>query len=202
MLVAENFRAALWRFDLVELDRHGGSVYGVTADYRLGYFNQAWFDFAEANGGEPRISRDWTLGRCLLDCIPEPLRPFYGDGYGGCLASGRPWAHDYECSSPNQYRRFHQHVVALDEAAGLLIFNSLVVEEAHDPVARKPYPAAAATYTNEDGLIVQCSACRRVNFPGEADRWDWIPDWVRDFPLHTSHGFCPPCFRYHYPFAR
>lgn len=202
MPVADHFRAALWRYDLAELDRHGSPVYGVTSDYHLGYFNRTWFDFAAANDGEPEISNDWPLGRSLLDCIPTVLRAFYLDGYGTCLASGRAWQHRYECSSPTRYRLFHQRVVPLDEGAGLLMFNSLVVERAHDPVERAPLAPAVATYTNPDGLIIQCCVCRRVKFPDDLDRWDWIPEWVRNFPLHTSHGLCPPCFRHQYPLAR
>lgn len=201
MLVAENFRAALWRYDLAELDLHAGSVYGLTADYRLAYFNQAWFDFAAANDGEPAISTSWALGRSWLDCVPAVLRAFYTGGFGACLTSGRAWQHDYECSTPDHYRRFHQRVIALDEGTGFVLFNSVLVERAHDPIARKPYPPAVATYTNQDGLIIQCSTCRRVKFPNEPDRWDWIPDWVRHFPLNTSHGLCPPCFRHQYPLA-
>jgi hypothetical protein len=200
MLVAENFRAALWRYNLPELDQHGGSIYGVTADYRLAYFNRAWFDFAAANDGEPAISSGWTLGRCLLDCIPDVLRPFYTEGFDACRTLGA-WQHDYECSTPTRYRRFHQRVLALDGEAGFLVFNSLVVERAHDAAERKPYPPAVAAYTNRDGLIIQCCTCRRVKFPDEHDRWDWVPDWVRNFPRHTSHGLCPPCFRNQYPLA-
>ena len=202
MIVAEELLPALWRFDLTELDTHGGPIYGVTADFRLGYLNETWFRFAAANGGEPRISNEWRLGRSVLDCIPDVLRPFYDEGYRYCLASGRAWQHEYECSSATNYRRFHQRVIALDDGVGLLMFNSLVVERAHDPVERPPRPPAVATYTNRDGLIIQCSTCRRVKFPDEADRWDWVPEWVRDFPRHTSHGLCTPCFRHQYPHAR
>jgi hypothetical protein len=167
----------------------------------VAYFNQAWFDFAAANDGEPGISSGWTLGRSLLDCIPDVLRPFYTEGFDACRKLGRAWQHDYECSSPTRYRRFHQRVLALDEQAGLLLFNSLVVERAHDPAERKPSPPALTAYTNRDGLIIQCCTCRRVQFPDEPDRWDWVPDWVRDFPRNTSHGLCPPCFRQQYPLA-
>lgn len=201
MLVAENLRAALWRYDLAELDDHGGAVYGLTSDYRLAYLNETWFRFAAANGGEPAISRDWGLGRSVLDCIPDVLRPFYADIYGTCLISGRDSQHDYECSSATRYRLFHQHVVALDESAGLLIFNSLVVERAHDPIQRKPRSAVITAYTNQDGLVIQCVVCRRVKYPDEPDRWDWIPDWVNEFPPCTSHGLCPPCYRQRYPLA-
>ena len=202
MVVAEELLPALWRYDLAELDTHGGPIYGVTADLHLAYFNDAWFRFAAANGGEPQISSEWQLGRSLLDCIPELLRRFYEEGYGSCLASGRAWQHDYECSSATHYRRFHQRVIALDAAAGLLMFNSLVVERTHDPVDRPACPPIVESYTNSDGLIIQCCVCRRVKFPDDQDRWDWVPEWVRGFPRHTSHGLCLPCFRYQYPHAR
>jgi hypothetical protein len=54
--------------DLNELD---GVAYGLFADYTLGYMNPAWFRFAQQNGGEPQISRDW----CMPESPVSPPRP-------------------------------------------------------------------------------------------------------------------------------
>lgn len=202
MQVSQDFQPALERWDLAELDAHAGAVYGVDSDLRLQYFNAAWFRFAEANGGEPRITRQWSLGRSLLDCVPEPVRDVYAGSFRACLDAETPWRTEYECSSQTHYRRFHQIVYGLDDRAGLLIVNSLVVETVRNPTAKTGMPPNAAAYFDANGIVTQCSHCRRVQHLGEIDRWDWIRNWVDDFPRETSHGVCTPCFRFHYSAAR
>lgn len=200
--VAEDFRPALRRWDLAELDAHGGTIYAVDADLRLGFMNQAWFRFAAANGGEPRISTEWPLGRSILECIPAPLRDFYEPAYRACFDAEEPWTHEYECSSPGRYRRYHQIVFALDDRRGLLVVNSLIVDRAYSVGGQSPTPTEASAYIDRDGLITQCSHCRRIQHASEVDRWDWIPEWVADFPLETSHGLCPVCTYFYYPVNR
>jgi hypothetical protein len=201
MQLAESLRRGLRQWDLAELDAHGGTIYGVDDELRLGFFNATWFRFAAENEGEPAISRDWPLGRCLLDCIPPVLRPRYADAYRDAIRTRLPWRHEYECSTPSRYRRFHQFAYALEEGAGLLVVNSLVVDRAHDPRERPAHAADVATYAGARGLVTQCSYCRRVRHPDTPERWDWVPAWVRHAPRETSHGICPPCFRFHYPGA-
>ncbi len=197
--LADEFRLPLRRYSLPDLRAHSGTIYGLFSDLRLAYLNPAWFRFAAENGGEPRISEEWTLGRSILDSIPSPLRDFYERHFHECLRTATVWKHEYECSSAARYRRFHQIVYPLDDGTGLLVVNSLLVDRPHDPAERLPYAPDQRTYQDADGLICQCAHCRRVKHPGELERWDWIPEWVTGFPKATSHGFCPTCFRFYYP---
>lgn len=200
MRVSDDFLPALARWDLAELDAHAGAVYGVTPELRLGYLNVAWFDFAAANGGEPSISAEWSLGRSVLASARGPLHDFYASNYSACLDAAVPWQHEYECSSADTYRRYHQVVYPLAARTGLLIVNSLVVERAYD--VAEPLPFDSDAYVGANGFITQCTHCRRVRRAAEPDRWDWIPEWVSAFPRDTDHGLCVPCFRFHYPIAR
>jgi hypothetical protein len=52
-----------------------------------------------------------------LPSSPKPLRSFYLTAYRQALATGKVWHHDYECSSPESFRLFHQAFYPLHEEA-------------------------------------------------------------------------------------
>lgn len=183
--------------DLEALNAHAGSIYGVWADYTLAYMNPAWFRFAEENQGEPEISRRWGLGASILDCCTGGyVRNVFSSWFRFCLSQQLPWEHDFECSSGDQYRLFHQNVYPLGRGEGLLIVNALRVEYAQQDWAGA---ASMSHYLDEDGCLQQCANCRRVRSFAEPERWDWVPDWVRHCPENISHTFCPVCLRCYYP---
>lgn len=181
------------------LNEHDGVVYGLFADYTLGYMNPAWFRFAQQNGGEPQISRDWPLHRSVLDCADGALRGYLASGLDRCLQSGETWEHEYECSSAAVYRLHHQIVYPLADRRGLLVVNSPVVERPHDPARRPPKEADDKIYADANGLFTQCSSCRRMRNYRIPGRWDWVPEWIENSPQRTSHTFCPTCFGYYFP---
>lgn len=189
------FRPLLRDYDERALAAGKGTVYGVWADFTLAFLNPAWFRFAGENQGEPKISRDWTLGRSILEAIPPPILPFFQSHYGRCLAEGRPWEHHYECSSPDVYRKFHLNVFPLGEGEGLLLVNSLVAES-HWIASENPLPADR--YQNRDGILIQCCHCRRFRQNDVSATWDWVGDWVRQPPEHVSHGLCESCLGFYY----
>jgi hypothetical protein len=190
------------RFRVADLEGHPASVFGMWRDTTLAYVNPAWSAFAESNNGQPAVEREWGLGARYLDAIAEPLQPFYerllqeAPGVGMSL---RPASHTYECSSADVFRRFVMQVYCLPERSGFVVVNSLVVEAPHDPAARPAQSPDAVRYMNTDGVIVQCSHCRRIRHAGADERWDWVPEWVEHSPRDTSHGLCPICFEYYYP---
>lgn len=188
-----NFLSLLVGFESLEGEHE--TVFGLWPDLRLAYVNPAWFRFARENEGEPAISRDWTLGRCILDAVAEPLRPFFVGNYSRCLEINRPWEHVYECSSDEKYREFHMTVFPLERAQGLLVVNSLRIETTPH---REAKAAVQRDYRSDDGLILQCCHCRRVRRRTDPGGWDWVPEWVRQCPPKTSHGICEPCFAYYY----
>jgi hypothetical protein len=190
----------LQNFDPLTLDDEGNVVYGLTADLRLAYFNPAWRRFARDNGGVALGDDRYGPGTPVLEAISGPLRDFYARAYARVLETGEVWHHEYECSSPDTYRVFHQTVYPLRQRRGLVVVNSLAVSRPHEREAHAVAPAGEYAYRNAEGLITQCSHCRRVQRTDERPHWDWVPEWVSDMPPETSHGLCPLCFDYYYRF--
>jgi len=199
------FGAHLAGFDLAALDAQESTIVGVDRALSIGYLNAAWFRFARANGGEPAISERWGLGASIWSAIPAPLQPFYRDLFDAALAANHapahPSTHEYECSSAEVYRRLVLAVYRLPGACGLLLVHSSRVERPQDPRERPAQAPDLSRYSHADGMIRQCSHCRRVQLAADSGEWHWIPDWVRSCPGNTSHGLCPVCLDYYYPAA-
>ena len=163
----------------------------VTRDLRLVRTNAAWQVFADTNGADP-TRPTWPPGATLLDVIAEPLRAFYARGFEAVRQTNAPWEHDYDCSTPDQFRTFR--MIVYPQGDYLVITHALHVARAH---AAEPHPPSEAY--RQRGLIKMCCHCRRVLAPGQATRWDWVPAWVAHLPPQVSHGLCPTCCEYHYP---
>jgi hypothetical protein len=191
------FRELLEASGVAQYERDRAVIYGLTRDLRLGYLNPEWFAFAAANEGEPDIPARFGLGTRLLDAISGPLQDFYEEFFTRALAANKPVQHDYECSSDQVYRLYHQSIYPLARARGLLVVNSLSVEKTHPP--DRTTPGLESDYRNDEGIMVQCSHCRRFRRNGAEAAWDWAPQWVRVLPPAISHGLCPVCIAYYYP---
>ena len=189
------FRRLLVDFDEGFLENASGAIYGLWPNLTLAYFNPAWFQFAAENRGEPAISKEWALGRCILEAIPHQLRPFFEGNYLRALDEGRPWVHTYECSSDKVYRQFHLIAFPLIKSAGLLLVNSLRIESAQH---QESFPPIEERYTNKHGLMTQCCHCRRFKRASEQSTWDWVPSWVKKMPANISHGICKVCSGFYY----
>ncbi len=177
-----------------KLENHSGSVYGIWSNFQLAYLNPAWFDFAVKNNGNPEISNNWGLGKSVLDCVSGQLHYFYKTIFTQCLYNNTLWSHEYECSSDTIYRRFHQLVYPLENQQGLLIVNSIIVEQAHSLTQDTITAFNINDYLDDNNFICQCAYCRRVENFQHSGRWDWIPEWVKNCPKNTSHTYCPDCF--------
>lgn len=138
-----------------------------------------------------------AVGTPILDAMPGRLRQYYQKAYSTCLSSGEPWHHEYECSSPADYRRFHQIVYPLHTTA-VLVVNSLKVEAPDDLGSHVPRPPHEKIYRDHYGFIHQCAHCDRVANQLERQCWDWVPSRFRKIPEGTSHTFCPPCFGHYW----
>lgn len=193
------FAEKLKNFGITELEAMDNVVYGVNAEWRIGYLNPAWQQFARDNGGEPGISQDWNLGRSIMDAIPAGLQPFYREAYRGCLTSGKPWHHNFECSSPTVYRRYRQTAYPLPSGAGLLIVNAVVSEHPHERLAAASIHKLSPCYADDNGIIHQCCHCRRIRHPNQSGRWDWVPTLVETPSPCTSHTLCSACLDFYYP---
>ena len=193
------FRPLLTPFDAAALERHAGSVLGLFHDNTIAYLNPAWFHFAFENGGEPAVPARWGLGAPMMSAISRSLLPFYMTAFSECRRTRLPWEHSYECSSADVFRQFHMKVYPLRSSGELLVVHSLAAERPHQLVDRQAHAAVKENYRDILGFVAQCGHCRRVQHARDRDRWDWVPDWVRQPPANLRDAFCPICRDYYYP---
>ncbi len=179
-------------FDTDALQENGNCLYVVDSDLVISYVNPVYLRFAEDNGGK-EIADRFSVGCRILDAIDGPLRNFYADLYGRALRHGEVIEHDYECSSPDEFRKFRMHIFPISDAHGLLVDHSLIVSREHD---REAHPFDPDAYIDEHGIIYQCGHCRRIKHL-KAKRWDWCPDALAR--LKISHGLCELCLDHYYP---
>ena len=196
----EDFASLLNGFNLETLEKDANPIFGLSADLTLNYLNPAWFTFAAENEGEPAISDRFHLGTDIGVAMIGSARDYYLDIFQKIIQTGEVWHHDYECSSPEKFRIYHQAVYPLYNRCGLISVNSLVKEEPHGESSRKTCPPIVKIYTQDTGFITQCSNCRRAQRATQPEVWDWVPAWVARIPKNCSHSFCPICFEYYYLF--
>lgn len=194
MHINQSFRTQMRPFNLACLEYANDVIYAIDGDFHLQYFNPAWIKFAQQNNGTETLNR-FSLGSSVLASIPKTLKSFYQNMYAKVLDSRERVDHDYECSSPDNYRLFRQSVYPLKEKNALLITNHLVVEK---PIEEKPHESDDC-YFNEHQLVIQCAHCRKVKNQVTPQQWDWVPALVKQSHTNTSHTICPYCMEHYYP---
>ena len=194
MRLEPDFREALARFDLDELDRSRHTVVGLRLDFTIGFRNQGWYRFAAENGGSAEMADDWAPPRTLLDGIAPPVQGFYRRLFLRALEKGEPVDHFYLCPSPRLHRQHRLRVQPLDP--GLLLVHQLVVEAPHHRPSCGP---DLGPYKGPHGILTVCCHCRATRRADAPDTWDWVPDVIAQPRDDVSHGLCPLCFRHHYP---
>lgn len=193
MRIDEAFAAQLTPFDLEPLSVTHNVVYAVDQQWRLRAFNEAWEQFARDNGGA-RVLTDYPLRTSILGAMHPLLAQYYRERYGLAIRRGQPFENDFECSSDQIYRRFHQTAYPLSTGTGLLIVNHPCLIRPIES-AGKPF---SEDYIKSNGLIAQCCHCRMV-YNNRHGRWDWVPELVATVRRDVSHTLCPPCLDYYYP---
>ncbi len=178
-------------FDAVALNDEPSTIYALTEALRISYVNRAWSRFAQANGATWKDG-EWGIGAPVMDAIPAVLQPFYERLFNTALKQREVVEHDYECPSATEFRQFRMRILPC--ASGLLVVHSLLRSELIAPEA----PVMESLYRRHDGLVLQCSHCRRVR-RADLPQWDWVPSHVERPTVPTSHGLCMICSDYYYP---
>ena len=180
-------------FVMETLEDSVDSICGVSADLRIEYVNAAWTAFMLTNGAVSPAA--CGVGANLLLVTPEVLRPFYENLFRRAAETFEPVEHDYECSSPLEFRVFRMRIHPCRSGSFVVV---------HALTRSAPHEADAAVglevqYTNDSDMIVQCSNCRRVRRASDATgAWDWGPEFVARMPAHTSHGICAICTDFYF----
>jgi hypothetical protein len=182
-------RLAGFNLEVLERDKH--SVFALSQNLELIYFNPAYGKFGADNGAV----RLFPLGRSVLEAIQGPLREYYQERFIRALSSGEPWNHEYACHSPELQRTMFQVAYPLEQQSGLVVINSLRVEA---PMSVPGVAPLEDQYLQATALFTQCSNCRRMLRNDGSGMWDWVPAWVTDMPKNTSHSLCPTCCDYYW----
>ena len=180
------------------LDRSPAVSYLLDTQFRIMYCNPAWNLFARSNGA-PRLARDLVLGFHLFDAIPDVLKRAYSDAFRQVLSTGVVWEQSYECPSPTVFRIYRMRIHLLKPRDWFVVTNTLVVE--------RPYTgtdtADANTYVDTNNLVTVCAHCRCSKRVDNPDQWDFVPEYLTpklESTVRVSHGLCPVCRAYFYPF--
>lgn len=194
------FAPVLQRLQTAELERHAGTIYALNPEFRLAYFNPYWLRFVRENQAADYLLSPGCLGLEIMAVIPEVLQPFYRSIYQAVTLETKqatqPFQFEYECSSPQVFRKFLMTLYPME--GGLLVVNSLVVEEPYAATGRPIEKPDFKIYLAANGMIYQCSHCRRFQHQADPARWDWVPEWVAKMPAGISHTICNTCFGYFY----
>ncbi len=195
----EDFSSKLLDLDFGTLENSESSIYALSEDLNLIYFNPAFIKFSEENGVSEKILEKYSLGTSFTKAVNgEKVKKFYKSNYRKALDGKDAWHHEFECSSKNNYRLFHQGCYPLKNGKGLIIISTLMVNLPMDRIQKKECDAIEKRYIQDNGLITQCSNCRHVQSAENTKSWHWIPQWVEKMPPNVSHEICPICYDYHW----
>ncbi len=195
MHLDRKFGLSIEGVDLESLQNSADVVCLLDGAFRLRGYNDAWVQFAAVNDGADIIER-FPIGCDLLAVIDPSLRAFYEDGYTSALHNDERFDCEYECSSPDVFRLFVQSAYPLPCQAGLLVTHHLRLEEPFPPDCGVCF---GPRHVDKNGNIVQCSHCRKVRDNSQSEKWDWIPDLVRNPRPEISHSLCLYCLDFYYP---
>ncbi len=178
-------------FNIEALDREKSPITLIRPNGTILWFNRAWSQAAIESGDESVLTR-FPVGSSYFEAISGDLRGFFQVQFAHCISSNEPFFQEYECSTPSCFRLFELRALPIESEA-LLLEHSKLTSRAID---RPPGPAIEAEYRFPNGLIYQCSNCRRAKTLN--DRWVWVPEWVAHSPSKTSHGICKVCVGYYW----
>ncbi|MES2589565.1 MAG: hypothetical protein V4622_11350, partial [Bacteroidota bacterium] len=156
------FKSKLEGLDFETLENSPHTIFGLSKDLKLIYFNNAWLEFSKQNNGEPEISRRFTIGTSIESTMTGPIKDYYLTNYKRVFQDLKVWKHEYECSSSTEYRVFSQDVYPLKNSEGIIIVNSLKIGRPFNNKDHKKNTLKKADYIDHNGIITQCCNCRKT----------------------------------------
>jgi hypothetical protein len=198
----DSFKSKLAGIDFETIENSPHSIFALSSDLKLIYFNQAWMDFAKQNNGEPGISSRFALHSSFESGVSGLLKDFYIESFKKAIRELKVWEHEYECSSSGNYRLYHLVAYPLKNGEGIIVVNSLQVDRIIDESFREISTLSIDEYKEPDGMITQCSNCRRTKRINPSDTWDWVPTLVEESWNNINYSICPICYDYYFSSAR
>jgi hypothetical protein len=188
MLVEEDFRAALSRFDLGKLEQDDALIIGIDPTFTIRLLNSAWARAAD-EFGYPEVGREWTLGRQLLDAIEKSERHEHERRLSAALQGSKPRHEEYDCDDQHYQRRFGLVSYPLADSRGLLLVHSIChVAKRGQP----PQDDMHRRFQTATGLMLRCAGCQRFKDPNRDDLWEFSSG-APPPPEKVSHVMCHTC---------
>lgn len=167
-------------------------AYDLNAEDRIAFVNEAWAEFASANGGAS-LAPSLVLQRPVWDFIADaPTRHIYRVLYDRVRASREPIRLAFRCDAP-ETRRLLELELAPDADGGVRCRVRSLAEQ-----PREPLLLLDSTVPRGDEWIRMCSWCKRVAMPsGSWVRAEHAVSELRLFvdrlPPELTHGICGDC---------
>lgn len=177
--------------DITAFEVSKDTIFALSDSLTFLYFNPAWFEFARKNNGEPHISEKVILGEKFETFITGKLKKIYLLKFKKVLHTGKSWEINYECSSKNKYRIYRQMIVPIKKNKGLLVVNSLLLEDVMKEQKRNKL--RISDFMDEKSYFNQCSNCRKTKLNKE-EKWIWLPELIDTKIANISHTICPVCY--------
>lgn len=167
-------------------------VYRIDAANRITWVNEAWCDFARANGGESLLPGQ-ILGHDLLAAFADPgVRQLYITMIQRVRA-GKTVVFDYRCDAPDKRRLFTMAIRLRPD--GEVEFASTLQHEEPRPVVALLQPGQPR---DDERFIRMCSWCQNVALPSGA--WVAVEEAVQTLTImeadrlpQITHTMCHPC---------
>ncbi len=169
------------------LDASASSIAVIDARSSVLWVNRRWREVGIRHGLETAPGTPYFGG------TSGPLLSLLEAAFANAFSMGAVYELEYECSSPEDRRRFHLRALPVNGEAHVLDHALVAVE----PIDEESHPPLEEHYLRATATILQCSNCRRVHH-SKTDAWHWVPAWVRRSHARTSHGICPGCMRFYY----
>ena len=106
-----------------------------------------------------------------------------------------------ESNGPTMARLVATHLEPVVGPGDVLTAVAVIHRVVRELPLAEVYPVvtgAEANWRGADGLVEQCSCCRRVRRPEEPEEWDLVPGLVAEPPLDVRFGYCSLCLELHY----
>ncbi|WP_339661855.1 hypothetical protein [uncultured Polaribacter sp.] len=195
----EDFPDTLKGMNFKTLEESKHLIYVLSEELNLLYVNPIWIHFAKNNGGKDSLLKEIPLGEYITNAFTgNRIKKFYTENYLKVLETGKPWHHEYECSSKEEFREFHQGAYPVKDGKCIIVINTLIVHLPMHQKRLKKFNVSDKRYVDTTGFVTQCSNCKCTQRIEEPEIWDWVPEWVVKTPNNSSHSICPTCFDYYW----
>ncbi|OMH29456.1 hypothetical protein [Motiliproteus sp. MSK22-1] len=194
MIIEPDFATRISHLDIDGIDCSTDSIYLLDEFLNIAGYNQYYLQFATENGAK-HIEERYGLGKSVLSAISGDLKIYYRNSYTNALRNNSVFVQDYQCSSCDKFRLFHQTAYPIHGRVGLVLTNHCVIErDVKDSSVR-----LGQEHYNLHGFVVQCSNCRKIQNHSKLNKWDWIPEALEQQLPNTSHSLCLHCLDHYYP---